>query len=295
MQEGLKSLEVLELMTMTASGSHCIMSALAGGATPALRDLRYRFNVTKESEGEGKALASALGSGQLRALQSLKVTGIRRRPNDLVDVAEGLKKGLCPNLLELDWRGCQLGEAEGLAIAQLLQSGSCPLLQVLNPAIPYHEGDEALEFVIEAIEEGAVPQLKSLNISGWGGSPTIAGLLGASFAIGRLEGLEKLNVSGPYWDETGYWEYDELFLVCSGCLEILDGMAAYGGPLELTHLYMSRCWMESDHGIALADVQLNDGCNNLVVLDLTENRDMGDGGLVPIMEALEGGLCQKIK
>ena len=53
--------------------------------------------------------------------------------------------------------------------------------------------------------------------------------------------------------------------------------------------------MEKGHGIALADVLLNDGCNNLVVLDLTENRDMGDDGLAPIMEALKGGLCQKIK
>jgi len=156
-QAELKSMEVFELHatscpTLTPSGFGYIISVVPKGAMPALRHLRHRIAGGGHLlEGMGdRLLASALESGHSSCLQSLTIFYLpMNHCSMLVNVAHGLMKGLCPNLLELTCSRCPLSEAEAFAIYDLLRSGACPLLQVLN--LPVGRGDKCDRALVRVI------------------------------------------------------------------------------------------------------------------------------------------------
>jgi len=74
-------------------------------------------------------------------------------------------------------------------------------------------------------------------------------MLSSSFANGRLDHLERLNLTEPASEEIERlrWYRGGPLSLPEGCQRILDSMTASSTPLSLTHLYMSRCLLRSYH------------------------------------------------
>jgi len=79
-------------------------------------------------------------------------------------ICQALQSGYTPHLHYLHLSSCGLSAIDGIDLANLLWSNACPQLETLDLAGNYSLGDHGLIPLLEVLEEGHCPNIRSLSL-----------------------------------------------------------------------------------------------------------------------------------
>ena len=167
-----------------------IATALQDGCGRMLQQL---LMANTNLSGQGiRALGIAMEAGALPLLEVLKLSvDDSAGDDDVVHLMMALELGQCPQLRELAC-GSDLGPAGVEAFARALASGNCGRLQVLKLYIVLV--DASLMPVLDAIKEGACPDLRQFDLNNTGIDEESYRALGETIQAGALSKLRGLRL-----------------------------------------------------------------------------------------------------
>jgi len=258
-----------------------VTGALSHGVCPALRHLhisRHRFG-----RGASLKVLSMLQSGLFRRLLELDLseTWLGVGGGNLVEIAECLQKGACPELRRLMFNDCALHPADGQALAEALQAGACPNLEVLGLSNNDNLGDLGMAPVMGALESGACVNISHLHLANTWMSDVGAAALARALSSGSCSRLQGLY----------------MFASCrsrAGMSHVMESIK-HGGCPNLRHLDLSMTNLDREHGALLGDALANGELRHLEALVLCGNDVLEGPGLVPMIQALESGHLPHLK
>lgn len=192
-----------------------------------------------------------------------------------------------------------MGRPAALALASMIKSGACVNLEKLildQKWVGQDEGaDDAADKgvwsnqgavdVLEALQVGCTPALHSLDMCGAKLTST-TGVTSLLAAISDCTNLERLNLTCGFRN-------------ARASLHFLQGTSQGMMMPSLAHLdtlFLGYSFMDQEHGQLLAQ-GLGKGAFGRVLrrLHLSGNKNMGDRGLVPLLESLAEGACPRLE
>jgi hypothetical protein len=248
-------------------------------------------------------LQSDMGVSTAGALRRLVLPPPHPRPWLVTNVGSEselgalLRQGGCPKLEELGnsqssgshlWRaleGCpELRclaiaaplDQELIARAAALAMGLWPKLQTLHMRIFDRNGGAV---VTRALKKFPRPALRELYLTG------VNKGLGDALRSGACRGLRRLNLPQAQWRQEAQWREEEAVALGEALGE--------GACPDLTELNLS--YLPPLGAEALAHAIRAKGLARLEVLSLGGNHFLGDGGAVPLMQALGTGGCPRLR
>ena len=177
-----------------------MVEALLGGVYSELTQFTLGL-VCSGSELAATALARVLSSGRYPNLEELCLGRRNVMVEDvglgLTRILEAMNAGYCQNLRHLAVVDAPAMDTHRARIlGQILGDGACPLLEVLDLGYNKFLTGEGLAHVVDALEQGACPHLRSINLPLTKIGSTGAAALVRGLTSGSLSHLQSLDLTG---------------------------------------------------------------------------------------------------
>jgi len=265
-----------------------ILSALEGGACPAIKKLNLWSGTGQEEGDDGGAIARALKSGLCRTLEELSLTSISMGTTvkEHTAICVALANGHYPHLSSL-----QLGHLNRVAVealARAVRENHLPQLKDLVCSWAY-DGDntedrhgQSTTLICEALETHG--KIRQLTFHGGIGSMVKgATSLARLLSSGACHQLESLHVSNFF---RGY----------EGVLRVLTALQQPGAVPHLKSLSLNSLMTPvlEEHCGALGEVLRSGALIKLEKLEMMCCR-MSDEGMERLLQVMESGGCKSLR
>lgn len=247
--------------------------------------LKYRNNllavkiVPQEGSRWGTMRRSLV---RLLSEQHSGVRYLRIGDPSLVSVlSEVVNMNRCSALTTLDLSDIKLSDEDAAVIGRALP-GLVGLEELLLCGACSEVTATGLGHMMGALAHGACPGLRHLNFSDNEFSEDVeCQVIATALESGHCRRLQELDLSNTVLDQVDFNAVARA--LCSGNCP------------EMRRLNLSSCSLDRYDGRALGLALRSGACPKFEKLELSYNDDMGDDGLVPVMEALEAGSCPELK
>lgn len=182
----------------------------------------------------------------------------------------------------LDLSSLILTDSDAVVLRRCLRAGGLSTLSVLNISGIWSKLTAVgLSHILHGLINGDCHKLGRLDLVGSCLGKGGGHVLAAAFMTGHFLQLEELEMSGTK--------------VGVGGFEAIAGALGKGCCPALRRLELSGCLLSARDGQALGPALAGGACARLEMLGLSGSPNMGDRGLVPILQALASGGCSGLR